>query len=433
MEISQPVPQLEEKEKIILGFSYYPFLVDYLLRWTLLGLRHYEIINEWFFWVGQIIFIPCIVYIWATMRSTKIKNKHGGTAKVRYEPAGTVWSSLTAIMFIFSGSYITYHLLNTPFFSEWWGVIIKWIIAALVFVVYGVYIIFIYLESFQDTTVKKTESNIEALKEETSEANDDIGAIDKNDIDIVEMEAEIHSITQRVDTYTLESALFGALGFSGYLTLIASDKLVFPNTKTFSDIFLSIPKYITSQNPDVLISPLAMLFTKDNLIATITLETLICSLLFVLVIVSRIRLYDILRKADYAVRIAVAYNQKEEEAHDTFLSSAKNDKNIEKRLVDLNKRITEAVDSARPLFSELWSIVDYMKMFRNMGIACFIVILITSAYWIWSLLGFLFIALCIIVYSYTTFDEITRNRRLQDIHFFQRQSLSFLTRTPKRK
>ena len=57
----------------------------------------------------------------------------------------------------------------------------------------------------------------------------------------------------------------------------------------------------------------------NNLLAAVTLETLLCSMFFLSVIISRLHFYGILQRVDYAVRIARAYNNKEEELYNLRL------------------------------------------------------------------------------------------------------------------
>ncbi|MGN6186119.1 MAG: hypothetical protein ACTHQM_21005 [Thermoanaerobaculia bacterium] len=56
---------------------------------------------------------------------------------------------------------------------------------------------------------------------------------DANDRVIIDLDAQRASLQQRVDTYTLESALFGALGFSAFVTIAASEKVKLDGTKAF--------------------------------------------------------------------------------------------------------------------------------------------------------------------------------------------------------
>jgi Ca2+/Na+ antiporter len=408
----------QSDNKLIFQFSYLPIFIDYVLRWALLGLWRLGAVSEWVFWVGQIIAVPLLVLWWTSSRADKIKKKYNISLPDRINPEDTRWSLLFALFVVFSGCYITFSLVNGRL-NFWGGIVVTWLIVFVTFMIYGFYVIILYTDSFQSNPKEKRREGLESIEEWVE---DEIGVIDRNDVEIVEMETEIISISQRVDTYTLESALFGALAFSGFLTLVASDKPVLADVQNFLAGLSEIANWVMLSRISALgASPVVML-TKDNLIAAITLETLICSMFFLSVVVSRIRLNDVLKRADYAVRVARAYNNKEEETHDLKLQNpTDNDGTLGKRLEFLGKRITEAIASAKPLFRELWAIVDYMRVFRNLGIGSFVFILVTSAFWVWTTLGLIFTILSLLAYTYTAIDELTRKRRVGSILFFQRQ------------
>jgi hypothetical protein len=146
------------------------------------------------------------------------------------------------------------------------------------------------------------------------------------------------------------------------------------------------------------------------LIAAVTVETLVCSMFFLSVIVSRLRFYGVLERVDFAVRAAKTYNEKEEmvyhlkieyegmkESHENPL--------VKERLTNLHQKVKIAVDTAEPLVSSLSSVSNYMWAFRSLGIGSFLLILFTSAFLISIWVALALIGLSVLAYSYTSLDQ----------------------------
>jgi hypothetical protein len=146
-------------------------------------------------------------------------------------------------------------------------------------------------------------------------------------------------------------------------------------------------------------------------------------MLFLSVIVSRLRFNDVLKRVDYAVRIASAYNDKEEEVYN-FVLQGHDESKVRNRLEILKKKISEAVYHAEESFVDLRPIVNYMWVFRNLGLISFLLILITGALWVSPILAFLFTTLSVLALVYAALDTWIRTRSLEKrgiIPFFRKK------------
>jgi hypothetical protein len=406
-----------KKENIELPFNPFPVIIDYSLRWGLLSLLKLEWIPEWLFWVAQIAAVPLPILFVTIDHIDTVKKRLNIPVKTEVTSSPSKKVTIFLWLIVLSGCSVTFMLVNGRAEPGWINSLVTSVMVLVTLISYGAYVWLLY-EFSVTGDINITEQPVVAKGIE-SPVDAEVELIDRNDNQIIEMQAELGSVAQRVDTYTLESALFGALAFSGFLSLIASEKPVLTSIHSLLFVCRDLTNLLFSlalqDARDVFVSKI----DQNAIIAAVTLETLLCSVLFVSVIISRIRLSDVLKRADYAVRIAAAYNEKEEELHNLALQNIVGPA-IERRLASTAARISEAVKSARPLFKELWAISGYMRLFRNFGVASFVLILITSAFLASPTLGLVFTFVFLLAYTYTAVDEFLRRKRLEAIHFFQR-------------
>jgi hypothetical protein len=346
----QPVP----KQRV--RFSPVPLLLDSVLRSVALALFLRNVYSTGWFWTLQLIVIPAVVMFHVGQRFERSDKIFGRDA---VEVQSTRFSVALSIVCFVSGVVIFWSL------SSHWSVSYRIGATILLVFVYGGYIVGLHETGITDRLVSV--SSPTAIKPlQLPEAHD------LNDMRIVEMETEVQSISQRVEGYTLESTLLGGLSFSGFLALLASEKPIIQALNHVGAIidqtFEAFPRSDVSQT---LATARTAPFTADDLLAIVTVLTLLSSLFFLAVIISRLRYYEVLQRVEYAVRKARVWNDKEEEV---FLIVAQQD-NVElrARLDQLTASVTEAVDHAEPLRQDLLGIARYLWLLRNLGLGCFLV------------------------------------------------------------
>jgi hypothetical protein len=239
--------------------------------------------------------------------------------------------------------------------------------------------------------------------------------VDVNDSAIIELEGELKNLSNRVEAYILESVMFGALTFSGFLTLLASDdsRLNYADMQAFGIIF---KKFLL----DLLVLELNLseaydiFTTMQFLVIWIMFLTLICSMFFLFVIASRIKFTSVIEKVDNAIRLARAFNTKEEEVYVLHLQF-ENIPRFKQRLEQLSQRIEQQMKVANALIVQVKPVVYYMGLFRNLGVFLFLVIIIISLLFFSHEIALFAAAMVFVVYIYKQFDDWYRKRRLAQI------------------
>jgi uncharacterized membrane protein YciS (DUF1049 family) len=406
--ISQPTEEESNDDLYKFKFSFLYLFLDFSLRWVVFGARRFHFMPEWLFWIIQAAAIPILVFYLADKRGSEVKEKYKIQNNNKVIPQDTTASIVAYLFVICLGTYIAYSLY--PNWTYW----LRVVFAVVTFPVYGLYILAVYLNSVQLEPLEGPVAVEEALSDEEWR--------DENDRVIVKLETDKVSLAQRVDAYTLESALFGALSFSGFVTIIASDKPILGGVQVLMADTAKLVAMILRFEFGNLSQFWGDMRGEYTLIATIAVQTLICSMFFLSVIISRLRFNDILKRVDYSTKLAGLYNEKEEEIINLTLqdSSASRKEAQEKRLQNLKTEISKSIYYAEQSMNDLVPIVMYMSVFRNLGIITFILILITGALWVSSLLAVIFTGLSILAYVFPFFDKWLRDRKVGNIVFFQR-------------
>jgi hypothetical protein len=408
-EQAQLTPKTPQAKISKLKFAYSFLLLDYSLRLLLYGLWRLHMVNNWIFWIGQVLIISILVFFLVAFRLSKAKSKHNIPDSAPLYSADTLLSTIFTVSGLFLGTYIVFTIFHD------WSLWVRGVFSVLTFLGYGLYLFAINTASVQ---IKIKEDGTPVPLQLTVDE-----WIDENDLEIVRLETDKTSLSQRVDTYTLESTLFGALSFSAFVTIIASEKPVLAGVRELVADFSQVARLILQFEFSQLWQPIAGMATETALIAAIAVETLICSMLFLSVIVSRLRFNDVLKRVDYAVRIASSYNDKEEEVYN-FVLQGHDESKVSNRLQILKNKITDAVYHAEESFKDLRPIVNYMWLFRNLGLGSFLLILITGALWISPALAIIFTSLSVLAYVYSALDNWIRTRSLEKrgiVKFFSKK------------
>lgn len=412
-EATNVVTTQEKKDVHTFKFSYSFLILDYILRWLVLALLQFAYISETFFWICQFFIIPFFVSMLTVIRVERMKTKYKSPDFDKKSPQASASANILTLLVFLSGLYISYTLLRG---IQIWKVIL---ILILIFLLYGAYMIFFLIESYQTTSIEERRKRKEEFERKVAE--EDQEAVDANDIRIVAMEAEISSVSQRVESYTLESALFGALAFSGFLTLIASDKPVVENVKGLLTVLLNGIDRLVHFHFDGIGESLVLSVNENNIIGAITLFSLISSMFFLSVIVSRLRFYEALRQVDYAVKKARAFNDKEEAVYNLKLEHEKNQElrdSVSKRLNHLTGVVTKTINDTQSALDDLRAITSYVRLSRNLGIFAFLVILVLGALLFSARLALTFVLISILAAIYGAIERYTRNKRQKESVLF---------------
>jgi hypothetical protein len=221
--------------------------------------------------------------------------------------------------------------------------------------------------------------------------------VDENDEVIVALETKLNSSTGRLEAYVLESALFGALSFSGFLQIMATELISFSDLENFAAYIFQTAQGIIHLDNATIQAGIVGLSNKTSLFCLVSVESLICSIFFLAVIASRLRFSDIADQVRTSINLAKAYNAKEEILHDEQEMTGKK---IGGRLDLLTAKVNAQLHQASIVLEEISPVMKYMEYFRNAGILVFLVILVSSSLFITSTLGWVFLVLILFTYFY---------------------------------
>lgn len=450
----------------IIEFSARVLTTDFLLRWASLGI--YRLLFKESFEVGPIalfFLVQLLIFAFSTgyafyrkylydaYRENKIPDNSlpgiiqsarltFSERKKNYEIIGTSSSIILRIIYVFAVAYMILNVVvRDPSLSGYSGQISGFVISLAVFVYGG----FVYTISYlcvpdpdkklrkfiSDELLRNPQEYLRRILPQpenlSADKPDDFfegNPIDINDRQILEIEGEIKNLMNRVEAYILESVMFGALAFSGFLTIIAADtdKIDYETMRVFG-------YHITSFISDFVVFEIKnieqyKIFSThpDNLMIMVMFETLICAMSFILVIAARLRFSHLAEKIDMVISLARSYNNKEEEAFNMRLQSAQfaevndvQEKILEQRLFYLTKKINHQVKQAEKLVFEVDPIVQYMGFFRNLGVVTFLIVIITSLFLFSKAVAGFFAGVAVLAYLFKQFDTWFREKRAERI------------------
>ena len=197
-----------------LTFSATFIITDFVLRLIVLDLWVYFGLSDVLFWMLQVVGITTVILLLVYWKHNRLLEKHR-TKQILVQ--GGPWALVLVLFVVVAGTVAAYSA------TEDWGRPLRLLFTTTSFALYGTYVgvLYIFSPSGRLWFPPPEEQHV-------VEHADDLDPIDHNDLRIANMETDTFSITHRVESYTLESALFGALAFSGFLTLLAADDPVLP-------------------------------------------------------------------------------------------------------------------------------------------------------------------------------------------------------------
>jgi hypothetical protein len=362
---------------------------------------------EWLFWLLQALVLPVWVTIVIQQASDRFKEEYGLTKESKVTPSGGAFVVLTNVLI---GVAVAYQLYPEA------SVVARIALGLVALVFYG-----FYLVSIIGTPTRATAITAIAPDPITApEQGPTLDWIDQNDAAVARVESSRVSMSQRVEAYTVEATLFGALAFSGFLTLLVEQPDTLQRSRELLDVAWSLLSRITTLGQSTLV-PLPASFSSHYL-GGVALSALTCSSFFLSVILARLRFSDAVQRADYALHLLRAYEAKEE-AHYLALAQSIDEGatgRLRDRMAGLRHQVTEASFFADRALDELRPVVMYMSIFRTCGILAFLLALVLSAAAISTGLATVLMLLSLIAFLYPGLDRQFRDGKWLKIAFFQR-------------
>jgi len=249
-----------QQETRTVGFYYPPFIVDILLRWISMGIYQgpmkgssisHDTQDIIIFGIIQVLITVGTVF-WVLTRFNKLKEKYSFLKEGYYEEKVSLMSvffrifNVLSVTYILAGAiqeykgykdYVSLHPESAP---------------AVYVIIFLIYAGTMVLLSFSSIAIPKGESSeflastepfplgkwVKKLQKKATPTTpieppafakelfiDTFDyQIDHNDLEIIKIEGRLRNEHSRVEAYILESVMFGALAFSGFLSIIASER-----------------------------------------------------------------------------------------------------------------------------------------------------------------------------------------------------------------
>jgi hypothetical protein len=361
-------------------------LSDLILRFLVHWLFLLNIIGPLLFWIVQLLLIPITTLVLLYSASGResqwkayIKKKENISDDFKVEIENSPKSVLFGFLNFVLGLYISWQLYSSYF--SFWLLLLLFIIT---FITYGFYVMFIYTLSYGKIPKEGQASDYDKEKNE----------VDRNDIRLINLEVAVNGFSQRIDTYTIESALLGALAFSCFLTILGVDPQLPADAKllTFEikELFTLLLKFDIAGIQNLFEG--FKFYTVANILSVLAFEALVCALLYLMVIVKRIHFYNNLDNVQKNIQIAKSYNQKEEE-YDLLCIQNIDNEDFQNRKIELTEKVKTYSDRSAQNLEKLKMVMKYMTFVRETALFIFVLIIATSACIVSFYTGMVFILL----------------------------------------
>ena len=376
---------------------------DYFLRWFCLLYYNLGGFDNWAFFEGgaddwfvtiQIIIIGPVVMLFAVLRDRYIVRrmtdlfKELDVERLKPRVVQNPWNYALLAFYVTSGMFIFLSLeaLQAPTLV---------VIITGIFLLIPYYMILLKLFSKSIPRPKLVLDQLELTRSRILKTN---LTPDENDEEIVTLGVNLRSVNELMNAFVLEAALFGALAFSGFLQIIASDYFSIDEMNRFtSDMYHVLENIVLMRAFDP--NQVQELLSKVGLLALMCYESLFCSVFFLSVIASRLRFNDLTDFIDKALRLASTFNVKEE----ALLSSGATLK--DERVSILNHKIRQRLQEGYRTQDDIEPIMTYMRFFRTLGITTFFIIIITGGLFISIYVSLILLFISVLSLGYFKLDE----------------------------
>jgi hypothetical protein len=369
-------------------FTFLYIFGDTLVRYLLLVAKNYGFLPGKWFWILQIFVLPWAMTALLEKRKDKIRAEFGlskDTIVSAY--VSPVWTVILSVIFLTD----IYHFNLFPAWGVWGKI---FLLGPLLFMFFGYYLGLVF------GSMKAEKYLPEAEIDQPYDPDDE------NDRSLTRLQSQIASLERKVDSYTVESTLIGALAFSSFVTIASSDKVTIQDVYTFlrsCTVAQGIHFFRARQN---LLAPVG---TEKTLLIVIAMSAILCSMFFIAVIVARLRFNDLIGETKYFSEMAAKFNEKEDALAAQILSQttdvlpAQTD-----RLAMLGHQIDVHLMGGFTSLERVKPNMAYMGAFRTFGIFSFIAALIASATWVSPALAAVFTLIGLVAAMYPRLDQWIR-------------------------
>lgn len=399
----QLAPVVPAKPKIQTGFTYLPLLCDLALRYVVyFAWREWHLPN-WIFWNAQLVFIPILLFAWMGVHDDRLKAAFGVQSSQEWELKDAPgWIMFMLAMTVHN---IVHGVSDIRIVSPERRLLAQFLMA--------------FGAGFYTLMIGLISSTTERL-DLPSEAYVAFDEVDENDRILTRLKAELDNLIRRVEAYTIESTLIGAISFAAFVTIVMSDKGRFYTAHNLLQSCLTAERNVGNvKNWHAAVQSLHYP-TEATILVSVALTAVVCSLFFMGVIVARLRFSALVGAATFSTEMAAGMNEKENSLAGQGPGDAVEARNT--RLAWLHGHVDQYLNEARVELDQLRPIIVYMTIFRTLGLLTFMVTLVLSALWFGPRTALCFAVVAILTYCYPWIDAF-RDKRLRKTDFSRLRSI----------
>lgn len=334
------------------------------------------------FFLLQFIGIPLLIFITGYILEGRIQKKYeefliqnDTINDYRLKVNIASWQFSVMVVMILLGGYITSYIFGILFIlaptdpSGTIGVVVG--------LLYGAYL-WLMMRFFSTQNPEKASFENQIGEHQLWSRSATVKTLEE---DQAELEVTYQSRKQKIDAYVIESTLFGALAFSAFLQIMANDLVSLDKITAFTDTFEKFAGAILSFNSNLIPVAFEQLTEQQNLFFLLSVQTLVCSIFFLVVIASRLKFRQYAEQVEYHLNLSKLSGNTEAQAEQQVQSGY--------YFLDLVKQVA-----------------GFMQYFRTVGVLIFFLILISSAFFISSILSIFFIGISVLLVIYFRKEEL---------------------------
>jgi hypothetical protein len=227
---------------------------------------------------------------------------------------------------------------------------------------------------------------------------------DEFDLKLINLKSKLNTYNSKFENITLESIFITGLVLSGFFTIITTIDIVILNN-TFNEFinkFIHFFKDFTyfAENKKGFINLINL--TKNEYFTLISILTLTCSTLYVLVLIMRLRINHIFIKANSALSELIYINEKCKNINDTNYNA-------------LNKKREFTMKTSESLINTLNTTNEFISLYRMFGILIFYLIIILSTFQVNFYFGLSISIFTLITHFIKKTEEINKLEKIRNL------------------
>lgn len=217
--------------------------------------------------------------------------------------------------------------------------------------------------------------------------------------DVIDHDVELKTMLRRVDNYTLESTLLGALAFSAFVTILVESATPIGDLSWTLGYVLELRQFTMFERTfNLPIVTNLVDLTKDHIGSAIGAFLLAGSVSFLAVLVARIQFTDAFRHAEKLHAKAAKFNEIERD-----LRKDKND-----RAAHFSRQVGELLNALTEASKRITPIISFMRWFRTLGLVLFLAaIAICGLYYSFAGMAFIVFLFISSFVFFTFYERIT--------------------------